>query len=115
MSFLKASGRGKSGEEKAFAAPHPERKGGSWRSMGVGHGETTEQRIESAMRVLFDLDGSRDASWPAARLLRMARNGQDRAALYAELRKIQFKLSRRSDEGSCRRLADIVFEAAAAH
>lgn len=70
--------------------------------------ETAEERVESAMRSLFDLDGSRDAARAAAGVLRLARHGASRSALVQELRRVQQGLVYRADEPACRKLADLV-------
>jgi hypothetical protein len=76
--------------------------------------ETAEQRIEASMRVLFDLDGSRDASRDAVRVFRIARRGEGRAAIIQQLTRAQARLQRRVDYETCTRLADVVLELAGA-
>ncbi len=110
MGFMKDSGSDSGNVAKEGGLHGTEGRRGA--RLGLGRIETTEQRVESAMRVLFDLDGSQDASRFAGRTLRWARRGEDRPSMIKELRRIQFKLTRRDDEAACRRLADIVFEVA---
>jgi hypothetical protein len=77
--------------------------------------ESAEQRIETAMRILFDLDGSSDAATDATLVMRMARTGHDRTALTQALRTIQGRFDRRIDDQACERMADVVLSVAATH